>query len=40
AQDIADTIWWLVNTPAHMNVTTMEIMPTQQATGPLAIYRS
>lgn len=39
AQDIADTIWWLVNTPAHMNVTTMEIMPTQQATGPLAIYR-
>ncbi|WP_292752140.1 SDR family NAD(P)-dependent oxidoreductase, partial [Methylophaga sp. UBA4204] len=39
AQDIADTIWWLVNTPAHLNVTTMEIMPTQQATGPLAIYR-
>ncbi|WP_439503735.1 SDR family oxidoreductase [Methylophaga sp.] len=39
AQDIADTIWWLVNTPAHMNVTTMEIMPTQQATGALAIYR-
>ena len=39
AQDIADTIWWLVNTPQHMNVTTMEVMPTQQATGPLAIYR-
>ncbi|MCX4188537.1 SDR family oxidoreductase [Methylophaga sp. OBS4] len=39
AKDIADTVWWLVNTPAHVNVTTMEVMPTQQATGPLAIYR-
>jgi 3-hydroxy acid dehydrogenase/malonic semialdehyde reductase len=39
AQDIADTIWWLVNTPKHVNVTTMEIMPTEQANGPLAIYR-
>ncbi|AFJ01865.1 short-chain dehydrogenase/reductase SDR [Methylophaga frappieri] len=39
AQDIADTVWWLVNTPQHVNVTTMEIMPTHQATGPLAIHR-
>ncbi|MDH5357297.1 MAG: SDR family oxidoreductase [Gammaproteobacteria bacterium] len=39
AQDIANTVFWLVSTPEHMNVTTMEIMPTQQATGPLAIYR-
>ena len=39
AQDIADTVFWLANTPAHVNVTTMEIMPTEQATGPLAIYR-
>lgn len=39
AQDIADTVWWLANTPVHVNVTTMEIMPTEQATGPLAIYR-
>lgn len=39
AQDIANTIWWLVNTPDHVNVTTMEIMPTQQATGPLAVFR-
>ncbi len=39
ANDIADTVYWLVNTPPHMNVTTMEIMPTEQATGPLAIYR-
>ena len=39
AEDIADTIWWLVNTPKHVNVTTMEIMPTEQANGSLAIYR-
>lgn len=39
AEDIANTVFWLVNTPAHVNVTTMEIMPTQQATGPLAVYR-
>ncbi|PHS68569.1 MAG: NAD(P)-dependent oxidoreductase [Methylophaga sp.] len=40
AEDIANTVAWLVNTPSHVNVTTMEIMPTQQATGPLAIYRA
>jgi 3-hydroxy acid dehydrogenase/malonic semialdehyde reductase len=39
AKDIADTIFWLANTPEHVNVTTMEIMPTEQATGALAIYR-
>lgn len=39
AQDIADTVWWLVNTPAHVNVTTIEVMPTQQANGPFAIHR-
>lgn len=39
AQDVADTIDYLVSTPPHVNVSTMEVMPTQQATGPLAIYR-
>lgn len=39
AQDIANTIWWLVNTPKHMNVTTMEVMPTQQSNGPFNIHR-
>lgn len=39
ADDIANTILWLINTPDHVNVTTMEIMPTDQATGPLATYR-
>jgi len=40
AQDIANTVLWLVNTPDHVNVTTMEIMPTAQATGPLVTHRN
>lgn len=39
ANDIADTVWWLVNTPPHVNVTTLELMPTQEANGPMAFYR-
>lgn len=39
ADDIADTVWWLVNTPEHVNVTTLELMPTQEANGPMAFYR-
>lgn len=39
ARDVADTVWWLVNTPSHVNVTTLELMPTQQANGPMAFHR-
>ncbi|MED5510247.1 MAG: SDR family oxidoreductase [Pseudomonadota bacterium] len=39
AQDVADTVWWLVNTPQHVNVTTLELMPTQEANGPMAFHR-
>lgn len=39
ADDVADTVWWLANTPAHVNVTTLELMPTQEANGPMAFYR-
>lgn len=39
AEDIANTVWWLVNTPQHMNITTLEVMPTQEANGPMAFYR-
>ncbi len=39
AEDIAETIFWLATTPKHVNVTTLEIMPTQQANGSFAIYR-
>lgn len=39
ADDIAETILWCITRPPHMNLNTIEIMPTQQACAPLAIYR-
>lgn len=39
AKDVADTVWWLVNTPSHVNVTTLELMPTHEANGPMAFHR-
>ncbi|HBK06017.1 MAG TPA: hypothetical protein DDZ81_09145 [Acetobacteraceae bacterium] len=40
ADDIAEAASWVVNLPAHMNINRMEIMPTCQAPGPLAIKRT
>jgi 3-hydroxy acid dehydrogenase / malonic semialdehyde reductase len=40
ADDIAEAAAWVVALPAHMNINRMEIMPTCQAPGPLAIKRS
>jgi 3-hydroxy acid dehydrogenase/malonic semialdehyde reductase len=40
ADDIAETAAWVVGLPPHMNINRMEIMPTCQAPGPLAIKRS
>jgi 3-hydroxy acid dehydrogenase/malonic semialdehyde reductase len=40
ADDIAEAASWVVNLPSHMNINRMEIMPTCQAPGPLAIKRS
>jgi len=39
AGDIADIIWWLANIPEHVNINNLEVMPTFQAWGPLAVYR-
>ena len=38
-EDIAEAAAWVVALPAHMNVNRMELMPTCQASGPLAIKR-
>jgi 3-hydroxy acid dehydrogenase/malonic semialdehyde reductase len=40
ADDIAEAAAWVVALPPHMNVNRMELMPTCQAPGPLAIKRS
>ncbi len=39
AEDIADTVLWLYQRPAHMNVNSIEIMPVAQSFNPLAIWR-
>jgi 3-hydroxy acid dehydrogenase / malonic semialdehyde reductase len=39
ADDIAEAASWVVGLPPHMNINRMEIMPTCQAPGPLAIKR-
>lgn len=38
-QDIAEAVAWAVNLPAHVNINRIEMMPTCQAAGPLAIKR-
>lgn len=38
-EDIADTVCWIAGLPAHMNVNTIEVMPTSQAWGALQVHR-
>ena len=40
AEDVAETIFWVANLPAHMNINLIEMMPTQQAFGPFAVHRT
>jgi 3-hydroxy acid dehydrogenase / malonic semialdehyde reductase len=39
AQDIAETVEWVVNRPAHVNINTLELMSVNQAWSPFAINR-
>lgn len=39
AEDIADAIHWVATRPVHVNVNVMQIMPTTQAYGNLAVHR-
>jgi hypothetical protein len=39
AADIAETVEWVVNRPAHVNINTLELMCVDQAWGPFAINR-
>jgi NADP-dependent 3-hydroxy acid dehydrogenase YdfG len=39
AEDIAEAIWWVVNQPEHVTVTTVEIWPTHQANGAFSFHR-
>ncbi|MDK4625152.1 SDR family NAD(P)-dependent oxidoreductase [Kingella kingae] len=37
--DIAQTVLWLYQTPAHMNVNSIEVMPTTQSWAALNVYK-
>ncbi|AOU97338.1 NAD(P)-dependent oxidoreductase [Acidihalobacter yilgarnensis] len=39
AEDIAEAVHWVTELPAHVNINTLEIMPTDQAWGPFAVHR-
>lgn len=38
--DIADTLLWIAQLPAHLNINTLEIMPVSQSWSPFAIHRN
>jgi 3-hydroxy acid dehydrogenase/malonic semialdehyde reductase len=40
ADDVAEAVAWVVGLPPHVNINRLEMMPTCQASGPLAIKRS
>jgi 3-hydroxy acid dehydrogenase/malonic semialdehyde reductase len=39
-RDIAETAYWIATLPPHININTIEMMPTCQGFGPLTIKRS
>ncbi|RBP53738.1 SDR family NAD(P)-dependent oxidoreductase [Arenicella xantha] len=39
-EDIAETIRWVVSLPEHVNINEIELMPTCQASGGLAVSKS
>lgn len=40
AQDIADTVSWIVRRPAHVTINTLSMMPNCQSFAPLAVRRA
>jgi 3-hydroxy acid dehydrogenase/malonic semialdehyde reductase len=39
AEDIAETVWWVANRPAHVNINDIVIMPTAQANATTVIRK-
>ncbi|WP_114227566.1 MULTISPECIES: SDR family NAD(P)-dependent oxidoreductase [Sphingomonas] len=38
-EDLADTIWWIANQPPHLNINTVELMPTRQSFAGFAMSK-
>ena len=39
ADDIAETIWWVASLPPHVNINTIELMPTSQSFAGFTVTR-
>lgn len=39
AEDVAETIHWVVNRPEHVNINTLELMSIDQTWSPFAVHR-
>ena len=39
AEDIAETVFWAATLPQHVNVNTLEVMPTKQSFNPLYVEK-
>ena len=39
AEDIAESVAWVISLPRHVNINRIEMMPTCQASGPLVVKR-
>jgi 3-hydroxy acid dehydrogenase / malonic semialdehyde reductase len=39
AEDVAEAVFFAATMPAHVNINRIELMPTTQGPGPLAVYR-
>ena len=40
ADDIAQTLWWIANLPAHLNVNRLELMPVRQSFAGFQVHRA
>ncbi len=38
-EDVAEAVFWAVSLPSHVNINRIEMMPTTQSFGPLAVER-
>lgn len=39
ADDVAETVFWAATQPPRVNINRIELMPTTQSSGPLAVHR-
>lgn len=40
AEDVAESVFWAANQPAHVNINVIELMPVVQSFSPLQIFRA